>query len=113
MSPEISMKAATLAKAAILFCQKTHAAFPGSVIEAIDQHSATRTSPWKCRFQRARTSDKRLMSCSASLSMRKTKRGDDPRPRGRRRGWTREGSGLNGWSYRRRQLGSRSSTAGT
>ena len=38
MSREISVKEATLAKAAILFCQKTHVAFPGSVIEAIDQH---------------------------------------------------------------------------
>jgi hypothetical protein len=38
MSRETSTKEATLAKAAILFCQKTHAAFPGSVIEPIDQH---------------------------------------------------------------------------
>ena len=38
MSREISMKEATLAKAAVLFCQKTYAAFPGSVVEAIDQH---------------------------------------------------------------------------
>lgn len=38
MSREISVKEATLAKAAILFCQKTYAAFPGSVVEPIDQH---------------------------------------------------------------------------
>ena len=31
------MKKATLAKAAILFCQKTYAAFPGAVVELIDQ----------------------------------------------------------------------------
>jgi hypothetical protein len=37
MSREISMKEAILAKAAILFCQKTHAAFAGSVVEPIDQ----------------------------------------------------------------------------
>jgi hypothetical protein len=39
MSRGISKKAATLAKAAILFRQKAHAAFPGSVIEPIDQPS--------------------------------------------------------------------------
>jgi hypothetical protein len=38
MSREISVKEATLAKAAILFCQKTYEAFPGSVVEPIDQH---------------------------------------------------------------------------
>ena len=38
MSREISVKEATLAKAAILFCQKTYAAFPGSIVEPIDQH---------------------------------------------------------------------------
>jgi hypothetical protein len=38
MGQEISTKEALLAKAAILFCQKTHVAFPGSVIELIDQH---------------------------------------------------------------------------
>ena len=38
MSRENSVKEAILAKAAILFCQKTYAAFPGSVVEAIDQH---------------------------------------------------------------------------
>lgn len=38
MSREVSAKEATLAKAAICFCQKTYAAFPGSVIELIDQH---------------------------------------------------------------------------
>jgi hypothetical protein len=32
------MQAEKLVKAAILFCQKTLATFPGSVIEAIDQH---------------------------------------------------------------------------
>jgi hypothetical protein len=38
MSREISVKETTLAKAAILFCQKTYAAFPGAVVEPIDQH---------------------------------------------------------------------------
>jgi len=38
MSRKISAEEATLAKAAIHFCQKTYAAFPGSVIEPIDQH---------------------------------------------------------------------------
>ena len=38
MSREISVKEATLAKAAILFCQKTYAAFPGAIVESIDQH---------------------------------------------------------------------------
>ena len=38
MSREIPAKETTLAKAAILFSQKTYAAFPGSVIEPIDQH---------------------------------------------------------------------------
>ena len=38
MSRELSIHAETLAKAAILFCQKTHQAFPGSVVEAIDDH---------------------------------------------------------------------------
>jgi hypothetical protein len=38
MSQEVSAKETTLAKAAILFCQKTYAAFPGAVVEPIDQH---------------------------------------------------------------------------
>jgi len=38
MSQKSSVKEATLAKAAILFCQKTYAAFPGAVVEPIDQH---------------------------------------------------------------------------
>jgi hypothetical protein len=38
MGQEISTKEAILAKAAIIFCQKTHVAFPGSVVELIDQH---------------------------------------------------------------------------
>ena len=38
MSRESTVKEATLAKAAILFCQKTHAAFPGAIVEPIDQH---------------------------------------------------------------------------
>ena len=38
MSQELSIHAETLAKAAILFCQKTHQAFPESVVEAIDDH---------------------------------------------------------------------------
>ena len=38
MSREVSVQAEKLAKAAILFCQKTYQAFPGSLIEPIDQH---------------------------------------------------------------------------
>jgi hypothetical protein len=38
MSRELSINAETLAKAAILFCQKTHQTFPGSVVEAVDDH---------------------------------------------------------------------------
>jgi hypothetical protein len=38
MSRELSSHAATLAKAAILFCQKTHQTFPGTVVEAVDDH---------------------------------------------------------------------------
>lgn len=38
MSRELSIHAETLAKAAILFCQKTHPAFPGSIIEVCDDH---------------------------------------------------------------------------
>jgi hypothetical protein len=38
MSRELSLHAETLAKAAILFCQKTHQAFPGSVVEPMDDH---------------------------------------------------------------------------
>ena len=38
MSQEVSTKETTLAKAAILFCQKTYTAFPGAVVEPIDQH---------------------------------------------------------------------------
>jgi hypothetical protein len=38
MSRELSIHAETLAKAAILFCQKTHQTFPGAVVEAIDDH---------------------------------------------------------------------------
>ena len=38
MSRETSVKELTLAKAATLFCQKACAAFPGSVLELIDQH---------------------------------------------------------------------------
>lgn len=38
MNRELSLHAETLAKAAIVFCQKTHQAFPGSVIEPIDDH---------------------------------------------------------------------------
>ena len=38
MGREVFAKEGTLAKAAILFCQKTYAAFPGAVVEPIDQH---------------------------------------------------------------------------
>jgi hypothetical protein len=38
MNRELSLHAETLAKAAIVFCQKTHQAFPGSVVEPIDDH---------------------------------------------------------------------------
>jgi uncharacterized alkaline shock family protein YloU len=38
MGRETTVKETTLAKAAILFCQKALAAFPGAVIELIDQH---------------------------------------------------------------------------
>jgi hypothetical protein len=38
MSRELSIHAETLAKAAILFCQKTYQTFPESVVEAIDDH---------------------------------------------------------------------------
>jgi hypothetical protein len=38
MSRELSIHAETLAKAAILFCQKTHQTFPGTVVEAVDDH---------------------------------------------------------------------------
>jgi hypothetical protein len=38
MRQEVFAKEGTLAKAAILFCQKTYAAFPGAVVEALDQH---------------------------------------------------------------------------
>lgn len=38
MNQEVFTKEGTLAKAAILFCQKTYATFPGVVVEAIDQH---------------------------------------------------------------------------
>jgi hypothetical protein len=38
MSQELSLHAETLAKAAILFCQKTHQAFPGAVVEPVDDH---------------------------------------------------------------------------
>jgi hypothetical protein len=38
MSQEVFAREGTLAKAAILFCQKTYAAFPGAVVELLDQH---------------------------------------------------------------------------
>jgi hypothetical protein len=38
MERETSMQAATLAKAAVIFCQKIYQAFPGSSIEPLDQH---------------------------------------------------------------------------
>ncbi|ETX02292.1 hypothetical protein [Candidatus Entotheonella palauensis] len=38
MSRELSTPDETLAKAAILFCQKTHRTFPGTVVEAVDGH---------------------------------------------------------------------------
>ena len=38
MSRETSVKEEKLAKAAIIFCQRTYQAFPGSVIEPLDQH---------------------------------------------------------------------------
>ena len=38
MSQEVFAKEGTLAKAAILFCQKTYAAFPEAMVEALDQH---------------------------------------------------------------------------
>ncbi|WP_089717180.1 hypothetical protein [Candidatus Entotheonella palauensis] len=38
MSRELSVHAKTLAKAAILFCQKTHQIFPGAMVEAVDDH---------------------------------------------------------------------------
>jgi hypothetical protein len=38
MSRDITVQAETLAKAAILFCQKTYQAFPGSRIDPHDDH---------------------------------------------------------------------------
>jgi hypothetical protein len=38
MERETSTQAATLAKAAVIFCQKVYQAFPGSSIEPLDQH---------------------------------------------------------------------------
>jgi hypothetical protein len=38
MSRELSISAETLVKAALLFCQKTYQTFPGSVVEAVDDH---------------------------------------------------------------------------
>jgi hypothetical protein len=38
MERETSTQAATLAKAAMIFCQKVYQAFPGSSIEPLDQH---------------------------------------------------------------------------
>jgi hypothetical protein len=38
MERETSTQAATLAKAAVIFCQKIYQAFPGSSIEPLDQH---------------------------------------------------------------------------
>jgi hypothetical protein len=38
MGQEVFAKQGTLAKAAVLFCQKTYAAFPGAVVEQLDQH---------------------------------------------------------------------------
>jgi hypothetical protein len=38
MNREVSPHTETLAKAAILFCQKTYSTFPGAVVEAIDDH---------------------------------------------------------------------------
>ena len=38
MSREVSPHTETLAKAAILFCQKTYKTFPGAVVEAVDDH---------------------------------------------------------------------------
>ena len=45
MGRELSLHAETLAKAAILFCQKTHQTFPGSVVEAIDDHYSDEDLP--------------------------------------------------------------------
>jgi hypothetical protein len=38
MERETSTQAATLAKAAVIFCQNIYQAFPGSSIEPLDQH---------------------------------------------------------------------------
>ena len=38
MNQEVFAKEGALAKAAILFCQKTYAAFQGAVVESLDQH---------------------------------------------------------------------------
>jgi hypothetical protein len=38
MARETSTQAATLAKAAVIFCQKIYQAFPGSSIEPLDRH---------------------------------------------------------------------------
>jgi hypothetical protein len=38
MNREVSPHTETLAKAAILFCQKTHNTFPGVVVKAVDDH---------------------------------------------------------------------------
>jgi hypothetical protein len=38
MSREISINKETLAKAAVIFCQKVHAAFPAAYIEPLDLH---------------------------------------------------------------------------
>lgn len=38
MAQEPSTQAATLAKAAVIFCQKIYQAFPGSSIEPLDHH---------------------------------------------------------------------------
>jgi hypothetical protein len=38
MSQETSVQAEKLVKAAIVFCQKTYRAFPGSLVAALDDH---------------------------------------------------------------------------
>ena len=40
MNRDVSPHTETLAKAAILFCQKTYQTFPGAVVEVLDDHSS-------------------------------------------------------------------------
>ena len=38
MGRELSLKEETLAKAAVVFCQRVYEAFPGSIIQPLDHH---------------------------------------------------------------------------